>query len=617
MNNVKKKLILFLAAVAVLLTGTACDNDKIIPPTDASDAPAKAMLYPIWKLTPQGKQWGYMDEAGKVIVPPQYEAAGFFSPQGTAVIKAEGKMGAISAKGTLLLKPLYDSLNIYPKDRYVGVRDASWTELVDRSGKALYETGLSIHPMAEGGARIQEYVGDRVLEGYIDDKGTVTIEPKYLKGTDFLGGKAAVKKAEGVFAIIDPAGKELLEFKAEDVGQPSEQFLAFSKAGKSGGLWGYMDMEGKVLIKPSFAEAQPFAAGTAIVGQRQKGIVKYGLIDIKGKFILHPKYEKIEALGNGFYAVSRKVGPDAGVRSYPAAIVNSSGKRLTDYLYFVTAACTKDTISVSDGNETWVLDSSGAPMSTMPRLSGVGTVRQEGNLLVSQADDERAYFTLDGKLVWQSPWETTLKDDIKLKRLKFRPDRGKIVYYPSIAGLPDATVQNTINTLLNQRFLGDGAPSVILDGVPEEVVRADYTGQLNKDLLIVEKRERRVGKADGVVRETTERVHLDITDGTVYGLKDLFREGVSWQQLLADQVKLQIDRRPSEDTAGLNSALILPVAEDRMFKAGRYGLILYYDAAELGGSASSPLEFEIPYADMLKDISTENRMWNAFLKQDM
>lgn len=612
----KKNLIILLTAAAVLLSSTACDIGKQQLPTDVDDASAKARLYPIWKLTPQGKQWGYMDASGKVIVAPQYETAGYFSTEGTAVVGVEGKKGLISAKGTLVLKPLYDSLGIFSQNRYVGVRDGSWTELVDQSGKALYETGLSIRPMAEGGARIQEYVGDKVLEGYIDDKGTVTIEPKYLKATDFVGQKAVVKKSDGIFAVIDPTGKELLEFKAGDVKQPSEQSVAFSKAGKNI-IWGYMDMDGKVLIKPSFADAKPFSGGIAIVGQKQKGAVKYGLIDLKGKFILHPKYERIVALENGFFSVSRKVGSDTGVQSYPAAIFNGAGKRLTDYLYYETAACTKDTISVSDGSETWVLDSAGAPMSTMPRLAGVGMVRQEGDLLVSQADDERAYFTLDGKLVWQSPWESTLKDNIKLKRLKFRPDRGKIVYYPWIEGLSDVTVQNTINNFLNQRFLGDGAPSIMTEGVPDEVVLADYTGQLNKDLLIIEKKEQRISKTEGVAKETTERIHLDIKDGMVYSLKDLFREGVNWQQLLADQVKLKIAKMPSEEGAVLNPELVSPVSEERMFKAGKYGLVLYYNASELGSPVSEPLEFEILYADMLKDISTENRMWNAFLKQDM
>lgn len=613
----KKNLILFAVLAAMLLSLTACDQDKAKPPAEPTDTPVKERLYPIWTLTPQGKEWGYINEAGKLVVTPQYESADFFTPYGNAVVGIKGHKALISLKGGTLLKPLYDSLSVYTEDRRIGVRDGTWTEMLDKAGKALYETRLTIHPMTEGGARIQEYVGDRILEGYIDDNGQVVIEPQFIYGTDFVNGKAVVKKNEGAFAIIDPAGNALVDFEAETVLQPTEDTFAFQQGGKSAKLWGYRDLAGAVTIKPAFAEANPFNKGIAIVAQKQKGVIRYGLINTKGKFVLHPKYARIEDLGNGFYAISRKTGPDFGQRSYPVAIFNSVGKRLTDYQYYVATACTADTVSVSDGNETWVLDSAGTPMSTMPRLTGMGVIRQEGNLLVSQADEERAYFTLAGKLIWQSPWDVTLKETIKLKRQKFRPDRGKLIYYPSLAGLADTAVQDTINSVFYQRFVGAGAPSLLTDGVPEEILRTDYISHLNKNLLIIEKTEKRIGKADGVLHQTVERIHLDITDGTQYTLKDLFREDSQWSQLLADQVRLRLAGAAVPGSLPLNPELVLPVQADCKFLAGRYGLTLYYDPATLGSASSDPLAFEIPYAEILKDISTEGKMWNAFLKQDM
>lgn len=613
----KKNLILFLAMTAAVLGLTACNTPAAPTAQDPSAQAVKEKLYPVWKLTPQGKEWGYINEAGKQAIAPQFDSADWFTPYGSAVVGIKGKKGLVSLKGAMLLKPDFDTLTVYPGDRRVGTRDGSWTELLDRNGKVLYETGLGIVPMPEGGARIQEYVGDKAFEGYIDDAGAITIEPQFLSGTNFAEQKAVVQKAEDAYAVIDPSGRSLMDFEARAIRLPAEGSFAFQLPGKETALWGYRDLSGKVILKPSYADAQPFSAGIAVVGQKQQGVVRYGLIDAKGKFILRPKYERIEALGNGFFAVSRKAGKDAGTRSYPVAIFNGAGKRLTDYLYYEAAACTADTVSVSDGNETWVLDSAGTPMSTMPRLSGMGTIRQEGRLLVSQTDDERAYFTLAGQLVWQSPWECSLKEVIKLKQVKFRPDRGKIIYYPAVSGLADPAVQDTVNGILYRFFVGDGAASALKNGVPEAVVRVGYTGQLNKDLLVVVKSTSWIGAADGLRHENVERIHLDITDGTQYGLKDLFRADSAWSQLLADQIRSQIAVMPSAETGTLNPALVVPVLEDRRFTAGRYGLILYYDAAELGAAASEPLSFEIPYAALLKDISTEGRMWNAFLKQDM
>ncbi len=612
-----KKLVLLMAATIAAFSMTACDVEKNVPPATPPQNTVKEKLYPIWKLTPQGKEWGYINEAGKIVVTPEYESADFFSSYGTAVVGTKDRKALISSTGATVLKPIYDSLAVYPQDRRIGVRDGIWTEMLDKAGKAVYETRLAIYPMAEGGARIQEYVGDKILEGYIDDSGTVTIEPQFIYGTSFVNQKAVVKKSEGTFAIIDPAGKSLADFQAEEIIEPSEDSFGFKQGGKSAKLWGYRDMSGKVTIKPAFANVQPFNKGIAIVAQKQKSALHYGLINAKGKFILLPKYERIEDLRNGFYAVSRKAGPDFGQRTYPVAIFNSAGKRLTDYQYYVAAACTADTVSVSDGNETWVIDSAGVPMSTMPRLSGMGIIRQEGNLLMSQADDERAYFTLGGKLIWQSPWEATLKEAVKIKQQKFRPDRGTIIYYPQVSGLSNPAAQESINGILYQWFVGAGAPSTFEGGIPAEILSTGYASALNKEMLVVRKTEKRIATKDGAAREAVERIHLDITDGTRYELKDLFREGSDWPQALADQIRLRIASVNAEGKMTLNPDLVLPIQQDRRFLAGRYGLTLYYDSAELGSTVSEPLAFEIPYAEILKDISTEGRMWNAFLKQDM
>lgn len=611
-----KKNLLLMMALTLALGLSACDLGGAKPPVDTQQTSVEK-LYPIWKLTPQGKEWGYINESGKVVVAPQYESAEFFTEYSSGIVGIDGKQGLISSKGEVLLRPEFDDLTVYAQDRRVGLRDGSWTELLDKTGKVIYETGLEIHPMESGGARVQEYVGDKVMTGYIDDSGVVTIEPQYLEGTDFVEQRAVVKKAEGAFAIIDPLGKVLTDLPATAVQTIAEGTFAYQETGKKTNLWGFMDLAGKVTIKPAFSEAHPFKNGIAIVAQKQKGQNRYGLLDAKGKFILHPKYDRIEDLGNGFFAVSRKAGSDAGLPSYPVAIFNSAGKRLTDYQFYVATACTADTVSVSDGNETWVIDSAGTAMSTLPRVAGEGSIRQEGNLLISQADDERAYFTLDGKLVWQSPWESVLKEAVKLKRMKFRPDRGVVVYYPAVAGLSDPAVQDQINSLLYQRFVGAGSPSVMTEGVLDQVVRVDYAGQLNKDMLIIERTETRVSSVDGMVHRSRERIHLDIQNGTQYGLKDLFRDNGTWPQVLADQVKLWIAGRPQDQSAPLNPELVAPVLENRMFKAGKYGLVLYYDGAELGGTSGETLEIVIPYAVILKDISTEGPMWSAFLKQDM
>ena len=54
-------------------------------------------------------------------------------------------MGILSEKGGFLLKPVYDALEIFGKDRWVGVRDGSWTEMVDRDSLFRRADVLTLH----------------------------------------------------------------------------------------------------------------------------------------------------------------------------------------------------------------------------------------------------------------------------------------------------------------------------------------------------------------------------------------------------------------------------------------------------------------------------------------
>ncbi|MFN0140403.1 MAG: WG repeat-containing protein [Pyrinomonadaceae bacterium] len=55
-------------------------------------------------------KWGYIDRNGKFLIPPQFDEAEDFSPDGFAVIGHDGKFGLIDKNGTFVLSPKYDSL---------------------------------------------------------------------------------------------------------------------------------------------------------------------------------------------------------------------------------------------------------------------------------------------------------------------------------------------------------------------------------------------------------------------------------------------------------------------------------------------------------------------------
>jgi hypothetical protein len=66
------------------------------------------------------------------------------------------------------------------------------------------------------------------------------------------------------------------------------------------GRWGYVDLSGKWVIAPQFAEAKKFVAGHAIA---KKGD-KYGLIDRTGAWAVQPTWVSIDAETDGRYLLS-------------------------------------------------------------------------------------------------------------------------------------------------------------------------------------------------------------------------------------------------------------------------------------------------------------------------
>ena len=67
------------------------------------------------------------------------------------------------------------------------------------------------------------------------------------------------------------------------------------------GKWGFINIDGVIVIKPIYQDAFSFCEGLA---QIKKGN-KWGFINLKGKIIIKPDYNKTYSFSNGFAQVSK------------------------------------------------------------------------------------------------------------------------------------------------------------------------------------------------------------------------------------------------------------------------------------------------------------------------
>jgi serine/threonine-protein kinase len=152
-----------------------------------------------------GNDWGYKNEIGKVIIPPQFQDAGNFS-DGLARVRLGYHWGYINETGTKVIPPLFG---------WVGDFSEGLARVVVGSGKLVYinKEGecVSQYPF-DGGLDFSEGLAAVMIDkkwGYVGKNGQgvdVVIEPKFDDAENFSNGRARVR-IDWQWRYIDKAGK--------------------------------------------------------------------------------------------------------------------------------------------------------------------------------------------------------------------------------------------------------------------------------------------------------------------------------------------------------------------------------------------------------------------------
>jgi hypothetical protein len=178
-------------------------------------------------------KWGYINEAGKFVIPLRFDNAHHFS-EGLAAVRVGDRWGFISKNGGYVIPPQFESV-----DEFTG--------------------GLA--PAKVGGKW-----------GYVDRTGRFAVAPQFDQVTCFACPLSDVKIA-GAWAYIDRTGRILFRSGPGDIQPPTPA--------KVGDKWGYKDTTGTFVITPQFDWAIGFWHGLAQV----KVDGKLGYIDRTGKYI--------------------------------------------------------------------------------------------------------------------------------------------------------------------------------------------------------------------------------------------------------------------------------------------------------------------------------------------
>ncbi|WP_165963450.1 WG repeat-containing protein [Hymenobacter radiodurans] len=237
--------------------------------------PALAQLSPSG-LVPfrRGSLWGYADQQRRLVLPLGYDDAGPFIDD-IAWVRRGANFGYISPDGNPLTPLHFTRAENFFRGRAT-VELKGETYQIDRTGNR-----LSTAPDSTAETDFMEQ-GDLVRRngkvGFRFTVGHAVVPAEYDEIRDSYNGLLFVRRGAN-WGVINQKGKLVLPLEYDAIRATPANGYAFPIVEQAGRL-GYLDADGKLMVKPQYREAQPFVAGTARV-LTESG--QAGYIDTRGR----------------------------------------------------------------------------------------------------------------------------------------------------------------------------------------------------------------------------------------------------------------------------------------------------------------------------------------------
>jgi Protein of unknown function (DUF3298). len=565
-------------------------------------------LYPGSEKTTTGTRWGYINGIGTMVIPARFDYAEDFQANGLAVVSADNGNGLINTTGAYSVRPIYSYIAPFSEGRAVVIDEKGKYQLIDDSGDMVTSKGYSyMADMHDGRAMVNNQQADgKTLYGYVDRSGKEVIPLRYEDASDFANRHAIVKVKENEYALIRHDGSKEAEFHYPFVGVLGDGLLPFQQT--ANGKYGYINEKGTVKIQPTYSTAFPFQNSRAIVNKAEDFGAEYGLIDTRGNLIIQTIYNDITAIGQQRYAVGKAIDPDQTFLGSMYAIFDSDGKRLTDFVYTDVQPYRKGLASASNGKTTFFINTNGNPAPGYPQFEGSGTLKLEDDLIQVNIDQRIKYANRNGRIVWEPNTVIPLRLPYLVREHKYKPNKDYVVYYPAVEGIADQAAQERLNDTL--KVLSQVKP------IPgDQVLGYTYTGDFNvtlfkKNLLEIELvgYNYPAGAAHGM--PTKVYAHINVTNGAMYALKDLFKPGSDYVKVISDIVGEQIKTDPQYDYVFPDT--YKGIKPDQPFFVTQDALHVYFEPYDIAPYAAGFPAFKIPFSQIMNIIDEKGEFWRSF-----
>ncbi len=295
-------------------------------------------------------KWGFIKKDGEIAIQPNYEnALSFFkimlsSKNGPslfclALVQLNKRWGFIDQKGNLFLDFIYEDAKNFseikddalaPVKMYDRTHGKSAWGYIDLNGKVIIPPKYKRADVFSGGLAAVSFSGSGGEMSYINQNGDIN--------SRLSGFYNALKIEEGI-ACVEEDGYDFidswkflkirfphLEKKGSIIPLNKEKYALAESFSDGYGLvgirdqgedifFGYIDREGKQIIKPQYEDAKSFHEGLAPVRKNRK----WGVIDKDNKLVIDFKFDDMDDFSEGIAPIKL-----SGQNGY----VNTSGNHL-------------------------------------------------------------------------------------------------------------------------------------------------------------------------------------------------------------------------------------------------------------------------------------------------
>lgn len=563
------------------------------------------MLFPAMERSSQGNRYGYINEKGKWIVKPEYERAYPFSDEIGIIVK-DDLYGLVNRQGKQILALTYQSIAPFEDERAVVVTDQGMG-IIDTQGKLLTKSFYAYVDNYQDGAAIIG-VGQKdgtMRYGYLNEKGEEMIAPIYKVANAFQDEKALVQGTDEKYHLIDKIGKILETFDAAIAYGYNDNRIVFGTS--IGGLLGYMDDKGQVVIPPMYQSASPFKEHVAIVNTSTDYKEEMGLIDEQGKYIYPNTYNDILYLGEGRVALGKAINTEKPYIGSLYAIGDTKGNSLTDFIYYGVSEYEDGMASAYDDTNTYFIDLQGNKVSSLPTVAGTGTLVKEDNVIEADTDYQTSYLTPEGKVIYETNNLIKLGKNYAIQVKKEKTNRNYLAYVPQIQGMKNQEAQEKVNKQLNT-----WSQSELIDA--KEVADSTYYSDFEvtyykKNLLVLKMLSATYPFGAAHPMPTLKTPVINLVTGEIYKLEDLFNTQKDWKGELNPLLQEMAKKEPISDTLFPDAKV--EIGENQPFYVDNEALYIYYPPYEIGPYSSGVITFRIPFAAINSIVNQEGSLWQA------